>query len=168
MEAETEQDALNAAEAPMDKDIALKTSETSITARTADVLGLSGFTVPAGKSFSILSGTGSGKTACCFCSAVCTRHGDKITVGGVDIADMPARYVRENVGVVLQSRSSSPARCRRTSASAARGSDAEIRAAAVTAAWTGISPVSQGYDTMVGERGVSLSGGQKQRGHRPC
>ena len=87
----------------------------------------------------------------------------KITVGGVDIADMPARYVRENVGVVLQE----PflfSRSVQENIGICGASDAEIRAAAVTACVDGdITRFSQGYDTMVGERGVSLSGGQKQR-----
>ena len=85
------------------------------------------------------------------------------SLGGVDIADMPARYVRENVGVVLQE----PflfSRSVQENIGICGASDAEIRAAAVTACVDGdITRFSQGYDTMVGERGVSLSGGQKQR-----
>ena len=122
------------------------------------------FTVPAGKSFGILGGTGSGKSSLLLllCRLYAPTEG-KITVGGVDIADMPARYVRENVGVVLQE----PflfSRSVQENIGICGASDAEIRAAAVTACVDGdITRFSQGYDTMVGERGVSLSGGQKQR-----
>ena len=84
-------------------------------------------------------------------------------VGGEDLADMPAAWVRDHVGVVLQE----PFLFSRTieeNIGICGASDAEIRAAAVTACVDGdITRFSQGYDTMVGERGVSLSGGQKQR-----
>ena len=87
----------------------------------------------------------------------------RVTVGGADLADLPAAWVRDHVGVVLQE----PFLFSRTieeNIGICGASDAEIRAAAVTACVDGdITRFSQGYDTMVGERGVSLSGGQKQR-----
>ncbi len=164
LEAETEQDAPNAAEAPMDKDITFENVSFHYGEDGPDVLENVTFTVPAGKSFGILGGTGSGKSSLLLllCRLYAPTEG-KITVGGVDIADMPARYVRENVGVVLQEPflfSSSVHANMRVCGS----SNTEIRAAAVTACVDGdITRFSQGYDTMVGERGVSLSGGQKQR-----
>ncbi len=164
LEAETEQDAPNAAEAPMDKDIAFENVSFHYGEDGPDVLENVSFTVPAGKSFGILGGTGSGKSSLLLllCRLYAPTEG-KITVGGVDIADMPARYVRENVGVVLQE----PflfSRSVQENIGICGASDAEIRAAAVTACVDGdITRFSQGYDTMVGERGVSLSGGQKQR-----
>ena len=161
---ETEQDAPNAAEAPMDKDITFENVSFHYGEDGPDVLENVSFTVPAGKSFGILGGTGSGKSSLLLllCRLYAPTEG-KITVGGVDIADMPARYVRENVGVVLQE----PflfSRSVQENIGICGASDAEIRAAAVTACVDGdITRFSQGYDTMVGERGVSLSGGQKQR-----
>ncbi len=164
LEAETEQDAPNAAEAPMDKDITFENVSFHYGEDGPDVLENVSFTVPAGKSFGILGGTGSGKSSLLLllCRLYAPTEG-KITVGGVDIADMPARYVRENVGVVLQE----PflfSRSVQENIGICGASDAEISAAAVTACVDGdITRFSQGYDTMVGERGVSLSGGQKQR-----
>ena len=146
LEAAVEQDAPDAAEAPMDKDIVFENVSFRYGEDGPDVLENVSFTVPAGKSFGILGGTGSGKSSLLLllCRLYAPAEG-RITVGGVDIADMPARYVRENIGIC-------------------GASDAEIRAAAVTACVDGdIARFSQGYDTMVGERGVSLSGGQKQR-----
>ena len=163
-EAEVEHDAPDAAEAPMDKDISFENVSFHYGENGPDVLENVTFTVPAGKSFGILGGTGSGKSSLLLllCRLYAPTEG-KITVGGVDIADMPARYVRENVGVVLQE----PflfSRSVQENIGICGASDAEIRAAAVTACVDGdISRFSQGYDTMVGERGVSLSGGQKQR-----
>ena len=164
LEAETEQDAPNAAEAPMDKDITFENVSFHYGEDGPDVLENVSFTVPAGKSFGILGGTGSGKSSLLLllCRLYAPTEG-KITVGGVDIADMPARYVRENVGVVLQE----PflfSRSVQENIGIFSASDAELRAAAVPACVAGdITRFSQGYDTMVGERGVSLSGGQKQR-----
>ena len=156
LEAETEQDAPNAAEAPMDKDIAFENVSFHYGEDGPDVLENVSFTVPAGKSFGILGGTGSGKSSLLL--LLCRLYAPT-----VDIADMPARYVRENVGVVLQE----PflfSRSVQENIGICGASDAEIRAAAVTACVDGdITRFSQGYDTMVGERGVSLSGGQKQR-----
>ena len=164
LEADVEQDKPGAAPAPMDRDIAFENVSFRYGEDTPDVLENVSFTIPAGKSFGILGGTGSGKSSLLL--LLCRLYaptGGKITVGGVDIADMPARYVRENVGVVLQE----PflfSRSVQENIGICGASDAEIRAAAVTACVDGdITRFSQGYDTMVGERGVSLSGGQKQR-----
>ena len=164
LEAAVEQDAPDAAEAPMDRDIAFENVSFRYGEDGPDVLENVSFTVPAGKSFGILGGTGSGKSSLLLllCRLYAPAEG-RITVGGVDIADMPARYVRENIGVVLQE----PflfSRSVQENIGICGASDAEIRAAAVTACVDGdIARFSQGYDTMVGERGVSLSGGQKQR-----
>ena len=164
LEAEPEQDAPDAAEAPMDRDITFENVSFRYEDDTPEVLQNVSFTIPAGKSFGILGGTGSGKSSLLL--LLCRLYeptGGRITVGGTDIAKMPARYVRKNVGVVLQE----PflfSRSVQENIGICGASDAEVRAAAVTACVDGdISRFSQGYDTMVGERGVSLSGGQKQR-----
>ena len=103
LEAAVEQDAPDAAEAPMDRDIAFENVSFRYGEDGPDVLENVSFTVPAGKSFGILGGTGSGKSSLLLllCRLYAPAEG-RITVGGVDIADMPARYVRENIGVVLQ------------------------------------------------------------------
>ena len=164
LEAAVEQDAPDAAEAPMDRDIAFENVSFRYGEDGPDVLENVSFTVPAGKSFGILGGTGSGKSSLLLllCRLYAPAEG-RITVGGVDIADMPARYVRENIGVVLQE----PflfSRSVQENIGICGASDAEIRAAAVTACVDGdIRSFPKGYDTLVGERGVTLSGGQKQR-----
>ena len=164
LEAEVEQDRPGAAPAPMDRDIVFENVSFRYGEDTPDVLENVSITIPAGKSFGILGGTGSGKSSLLL--LLCRLYeptGGRITIGGTDIADMPARYVRENIGVVLQE----PFLFSRTvqeNIGICGASDAEIRAAAVTACVDGdITRFSQGYETMVGERGVSLSGGQKQR-----
>ena len=129
-----------------------------------DVLSDVSFTIPAGTSFGILGGTGSGKSSLLL--MLCRLYepsAGRVTVGGEDIAKMPAAWVRDHIGVVLQepflfSRSieENIGIC---------GADAEtIRKAAITACiHDDVEQFAQGYDTMVGERGVTLSGGQKQR-----
>ena len=122
------------------------------------------FTIPAGKSFGILGGTGSGKSSLLLllCRLYAPSEG-RVTVGGADLADLPAAWVRDHVGVVLQE----PFLFSRTIEEniGICGADREtVRKAAATACIASdIEQFANGYDTMVGERGVTLSGGQKQR-----
>ncbi|MFD1040064.1 ABC transporter ATP-binding protein [Virgibacillus byunsanensis] len=88
-----------------------------------------------------------------------------IKVDGVDIRDVKARSLRNNIGMVLQDNllfSESIAMNIRMGNPDA--TDEEVVAAAKAANAHGfIKDLSNGYDTLVGERGVKLSGGQKQR-----
>lgn len=88
-----------------------------------------------------------------------------IRVDGVDIRDVQARSLRNNIGMVLQDNilfSESIAMNIRMGNPYA--SDEEVIEAAKAAnAHDFISSLPYGYDTLVGERGVKLSGGQKQR-----
>ncbi len=164
LDAAPEQDAPGAEPGPMDGDIAFEHVSFRYAPDGPLVLEDVSFTIPAGKSFGILGGTGSGKST--LLMLLCRLYepvSGRITVGGRDIAAMPARWVRQNIGVVLQE----PFLFSRSVAEniGVCGADAEeIRAAAVTACIHGdVERFAQGYDTVVGERGVTLSGGQKQR-----
>ncbi|WP_339229111.1 ABC transporter ATP-binding protein [Oceanobacillus sp. FSL K6-2867] len=88
-----------------------------------------------------------------------------IKVDGMDIRDMKARALRDNIGMVLQDNilfSESIAMNIRMGNPNA--TDEEVIAAAKAAnAHDFIANLPSGYDTLVGERGVKLSGGQKQR-----
>ena len=126
------------------------------------------FTVPAGSTVGILGGTGSGKSTL-------VRLLDRlyplpegsgtISVGGIDIRRLRAAELRSNIGFVLQE----PYLFSRTIGENLRlakqtASDAELRAAAHIACLdSAVDCFPSGYDTFVGERGVTLSGGQKQR-----
>ena len=126
------------------------------------------FTVPAGKTVGILGGTGSGKSTLV---RLLDRHyplpegSGTISVGGIDIRRLRAAELRSNIGFVLQE----PYLFSRTIGENLRlakqtASDAELRAAAHTACLdSAVEGFPSGYDTFVGERGVTLSGGQKQR-----
>ncbi|MBQ9536127.1 MAG: ABC transporter ATP-binding protein [Clostridia bacterium] len=126
------------------------------------------FTIPAGTTFGILGGTGSGKSTLTY---LLNRLYDvpegcgSIRIGGVDIRDIDRDYIRKNIGVVLQE----PFLFSKTigeniSIALPEAGMDEIRRRASTAAVDeSIMAFSKGYDTIVGERGVTLSGGQKQR-----
>jgi len=126
------------------------------------------FTIPAGTTLGILGGTGSGKSTLMALLdklyAIPDGNG-RITIGGVDIADIQTRHLRENIGMVLQE----PYLFSRTLAENIAITRPEldldeIREAARAACLDDtIQSFAKGYDTFVGERGVTLSGGQKQR-----
>ena len=133
-----------------------------------DVLSDVSFEIKAGTVFGILGGTGSGKSTLMHLLNRLydlPEGGGRITVGGVDTRDIDPHWVRENVSIVLQE----PFLFSRTIAEniGIAGDDRsmeDIRHASRTAFLDEtIMSFSKGYDTVVGERGVTLSGGQKQR-----
>ncbi|WP_430788111.1 ABC transporter ATP-binding protein [Virgibacillus flavescens] len=88
-----------------------------------------------------------------------------IKVDGIDIRDVKARSLRDNIGMVLQDNTlfseSISMNIRMGNPDA---TDEEVITAAKAAnAHEFITGLVHGYDTLVGERGVKLSGGQKQR-----
>ena len=128
------------------------------------------FSVSQGQTFGILGGTGSGKSTIV---QLLTRlyeldaeeNSGCIAIGGIDIRELPLEWLRQNVGMVLQE----PFLYSRTireniAASAPEATMEEIRQAArIACIDEAIMNFPDGYDTMVGERGVILSGGQRQR-----
>lgn len=126
------------------------------------------FTMKAGTTLGILGGTGSGKSTLMLLldrlydlPADCGR----ITIGGVDIADMKREHLRRGIGIVLQE----PFLFSRTlkenlAITNEKLTLTDIREAARAACLDDtIEGFTKGYETFVGERGVTLSGGQKQR-----
>ena len=163
LDAPCEQDKPGAAPQPMDGDIVF--DHVSFRYETGpDVLSDVSFTIPTGKSFGILGGTGSGKSSLLLllCRLYAPSEG-RVTVGGADLADLPAAWVRDHVGVVLQE----PFLFSRTIEEniGICGADhaAVCKAAETACIAADIEQFADGYQTMVGERGVTLSGGQKQR-----
>lgn len=126
------------------------------------------FRIPGGSTFAILGGTGSGKSTVMH---LLNRLYDipegcgHISIGGVDIADMKADELREGIGMVLQEPFLFSRTIRENIAIAREDASLDdIRAAAADACLDdSVNEFAAGYDTMVGERGVTLSGGQKQR-----
>ncbi|MDD2356247.1 MAG: ABC transporter ATP-binding protein, partial [Lachnospiraceae bacterium] len=145
------------------------------------------FTIPAGSKVGILGGTGSGKSTLMY---LLDRLYDipegcgRITVGGVDIADRSAEFVRKNIGMVLQEPflfsgtiagniAIADDDNNSTDSSDGLSSDnkkaisvrmQKVREAAKIASLDeAVAKFPEGYETFVGERGVTISGGQKQR-----
>ena len=134
----------------------------------SDVLHDMSFTVPAGSTLGILGGTGSGKSTLVLLldKLYDLPEGQgSITIGGVDLRDIRTDHLRRNIGMVLQE----PFLFSRTIAENIGIHDPElgmdrIREAARAACLDEtVMNFARGYDTPVGERGLTLSGGQKQR-----
>ena len=126
------------------------------------------YRIKGGTTVGILGGTGSGKSTLMHLLNrlyELPKENGSITISGVDIKDIEVGYLRENVGMVLQE----PYLFSRTLAEniALGGGNAEIEdikeAAGTASLLETIESFKEGFETTVGERGVTLSGGQKQR-----
>ncbi len=165
MHSPVEQDAPEAKDAPMDGDICFDHVSFAYEGSQPILKDIS-FTMKSGTTLGILGGTGSGKsTMMLLLDKLYPLTDGSITIGGTDIRGIRTEHLRRNIGMVLQE----PFLFSRTIAqniSIASGDlpEADIRAAAKAAALDEtVMAFAQGYDTVVGERGVTLSGGQKQR-----
>lgn len=167
LDAEEEHDVPNAVQPPMNGDIAFHHINYSYEGQKPVLKGIN-FTIPSGSTFAILGGTGSGKSTLMH---LLNRLYDlqpecgSITVGGVDVAQIKRSWLRKNIGIVLQE----PFLFSRTieeniRATRPGASLDEVRhAARIACVDNAVDDFANGYDTIVGERGVTLSGGQKQR-----
>ena len=152
----------------MDRDIAFDRVSYSYENGNTEVLHDVSFDIRAGSTVGILGGTGSGKSTLMY---LLDRLYDlpesygTITIGGVDIRTIDRAYLRSHIGLVLQE----PFLFSRTLSEnisitlPATDMGRVRRAARIAALDETIDSFSAGYDTFVGERGVTLSGGQKQR-----
>jgi len=120
-----------------------------------------------GQAVALLGSTGSGKTTLVnLLPRFYEYTGGSLTLDGVELKEYPRHFLRRQIGIVEQE----PFLFSRTiRENIAYGvgrdvSEAEIEAAAQAAAIHDvITSFPDGYDTLVGEKGVTLSGGQKQR-----
>ncbi len=123
-------------------------------------------TIKTGNSVALVGPSGGGKTTLC---NLIPRFYDvssgRITVGGVDIADMSLKSLRTNIGVVQQDVYLFSGTIFENIAYGKPGSTFEevVAAAKDAGADEFIRSLPDGYDSYVGERGIKLSGGQKQR-----
>ncbi len=119
-----------------------------------------------GETIAVLGATGSGKSTLL---NLLPRFYDvtagRITIDGVDIRDVTIESLRRNVGVILQEVFLFTATIRDNIAyGKPDATQAEIEEAArIAQIHAFIASLPDGYDTWVGERGMTLSGGQKQR-----
>ena len=126
------------------------------------------FTLHAGKTLAILGGTGSGKSSLVHLLArlydVPEGQG-RITINGTDIKKIHRGHLRRNIGLVLQEPFLFSKTLHENISATKPGADLEAvrHATKIAHVDTAITGFADGYETMVGERGVTLSGGQKQR-----
>ena len=167
MDAEEERDDPDGAAPPLNRDICFDHVSFAYEG-TAEMLHDISLTIPAGSTLGILGGTGSGKSTLMYLLdrlyPLAPENG-KITIGGVDIQQMRLSHLRSGIGIVLQE----PFLFSRTlkenlMITSPDLTESDLAEASRTACLEEtIDGFSKGYETFVGERGVTLSGGQKQR-----
>ncbi|HEU4793735.1 MAG TPA: ATP-binding cassette domain-containing protein, partial [Nitrolancea sp.] len=133
---------------------------------TEDALSHISFHVEPGQRIALLGAPGSGKSTI---TALIPRFYEvsegTVLIDGIDVRDISLDSLRRHIGIVPQETFLFSVSLRENIAyGRPDATDEEIIAAAVAArAHDFISALPEGYDTVIGERGVSLSGGQKQR-----
>ena len=132
----------------------------------AEVLKHVSFTAPAGSTTALVGASGGGKsTLIGLVMAFSHPKSGRVLVDGRDVTSLRLRDYRSHLGVVMQDNFLFDGTVRENIAFSKPGAtDDEVRAAARIAHCDEfVSGFKDGYDTIVGERGVKLSGGQRQR-----
>ncbi|MBQ4253756.1 MAG: ABC transporter ATP-binding protein, partial [Erysipelotrichaceae bacterium] len=122
--------------------------------------------IKAGETVAIMGPTGSGKsTLVHLLTRLYDYNSGSLKIGDVEVRDMQKKFLRQNVGIVLQE----PFLFSKTILDNIRIARQDVdknkvySAAKVASVHDVIRDFNAGYDTLVGEKGVTLSGGQKQR-----
>ncbi len=119
-----------------------------------------------GRTVALIGHTGSGKTTL---ASLVPRFYDvsegRVTIDGVDVRDADLTLLRRAIGVIAQDPFLFSATVRENIAfGRPDATDGEVMAAAQAAqAHEFVERLPDGYDTVIGERGITLSGGQRQR-----
>ena len=122
--------------------------------------------VEPGKTIALIGHTGSGKTTL---TSLVPRFYDvtsgRVTLDGVDVRDVKLNSLRHAIGIISQDPFLFSATVRENITFGAPDlDDAEVEdIARLAQAHEFVERLPQGYDTVIGERGITLSGGQRQR-----
>jgi ATP-binding cassette, subfamily B, bacterial len=132
--------------------------------RGAALRGLS-LSIAAGETVALTGANGAGKsTAIALLMGFQRPDAGRILLDGQDITTMPPDHLRRRIGLVPQTRHLRNASVRDNIAFGRPVTEAEVLAAArIAQAHDFILGLPQGYDTLIGDRGLRLSGGQQQR-----
>jgi subfamily B ATP-binding cassette protein HlyB/CyaB len=131
-----------------------------------EVLSDVSFQVEPGQVVGLVGSSGSGKsTLAKLLQRLYVPESGRVLVDGIDLAMIDASWLRRQIGVVLQDNILFNQSIRENIALADPSVPMErvIAAATLAGAHDFVLELSEGYDTVVGERGTSLSGGQRQR-----
>jgi len=125
------------------------------------------FTVPAGGSLAIVGHTGSGKSSLVnLIPRLFDATGGRILIDGVNVTEYPLSALRRAIGYVPQETFLFSVPLRENVGFGIEGALGDTKldwAGDVSQLTKDVEDFPAGYDTMIGERGVTLSGGQKQR-----
>ncbi|MFZ2967565.1 MAG: type I secretion system permease/ATPase [Sulfuricurvum sp.] len=122
--------------------------------------------IPMGSSVGLVGRSGSGKsTITKLIQRLYIPNSGTIYLDGVDIRHMNPKWLRNNIGVVLQENYLFSGTIKENIALSRPDAPMEhiLNASRMAGADEFIAELSEGYDTQVGERGAALSGGQRQR-----
>ena len=132
----------------------------------AEVLRKVSLKIPAGSSLAIVGPTGAGKsTLVSLIARLYEAPAGSLLIDGRPVRDYPLAVLRRNIGMVPQETFLFSATLRENLTFGAPEASPEAMLEATEAAHIRqeFEEFPQGFETMVGERGVTLSGGQKQR-----
>lgn len=156
----------NPVEPALNGDIKFENVTFSYDEKSDPVLKNLSFNVKAGETVAILGATGSGKSSLVQLLQRLYDHQEGIiSIGGIDIKTIEKHHLRSRIGIVLQE----PFLYSKTikeniGITLMEENDNSIyNSAQIASVHDVINEFENGYDTIVGERGVTLSGGQKQR-----
>ena len=124
------------------------------------------FKIPAGMIVGVVGRSGSGKsTVSKLVQRLYIPEAGKIMIDGMDISLADPAWLRKQIGVVLQENFMFNGTVSENISIHCPGAEPEriIAAAKIAGAHEFILEMQDGYDTVIGEKGVGLSGGQKQR-----
>ncbi|MBR3000043.1 MAG: ABC transporter ATP-binding protein [Oscillospiraceae bacterium] len=124
------------------------------------------FTVPGGSMYAIVGPSGSGKsTVVNLIPRLYDVNGGSVSIGGYDVRKIDLTYLRESIGVVTQETYLFNGTIRENLLYAKDDATQEEleRACKIANIHDTIMAQPDGYDTVVGNRGLKLSGGEKQR-----
>jgi len=122
--------------------------------------------VPAGRTIALIGHTGSGKTTL---TSLVPRFydvtGGRVLIDGADVRDVKLHSLRHAIGVIPQDPFLFSATVREniTFGAPGLGDEEVVRIARLAQAHEFVERLPDGYDTVIGERGITLSGGQRQR-----